>query len=470
MYKSKTLSNIVTSLIVIISFVITINLFLIQNSLPSGYRFLYLLPLSYGLLYVVFLHRVTVKYGFSLFLAVYIVVSFVRYVILSYLVVNSGWYYGRSNFSPIDTKFRKAIYLMVYELFAYNLAIFIFHKILFKDSVSNTKINSTLEDIKFNKNNFVYISFVLFTLLLVALKPSSLQFFSFISINSNYTTVEESDALVSIIIIFINVSRYIVYFMLVKFFMERFYIKHPIFAFTSVVIITLINAMILFGTNRSDFIFGFIINLLILVYLFRRYGVALGAFLITLVPVVVGNMTKYRETTTITNGSNKLIDITDNLQVYLAGVYNVAISLDMSFIQRSPAMLLVDVFRSAIGPNVILKQFNFISSSKLFNVRLFSSDHVSQIVPMIGQSNLYLGFIFSPLLGIAFIFIALYLLKQIIKVKRFELIYILSLSSGRMGFVMAQNGNILINDLTFFLPLFLLVYYLNNKVVLTNEK
>ncbi|PTJ86777.1 hypothetical protein BU032_13570, partial [Staphylococcus simulans] len=76
--------------------------------------------------------------------------------------------------------------------------------------------------------------------------------------------------------------------------MERLYIKHPIFAFTSVVIITLINAMILFGTNRSDFIFSFIINLLILVYLFRKYGVALGAILITLVPVVVGNMTKYR--------------------------------------------------------------------------------------------------------------------------------------------------------------------------------
>ena len=56
-----------------------------------------------------------------------------------------------------------------------------------------------------------------------------------------------------------------------------------------------------------------------------------------------------------------------------------------------------------------------------------------------------------------------------VKVKRMELIYIFTLFSGRIGFVMAQNGNILLNDLTFFLPLFLLLYYLNNKVVIKNE-
>lgn len=177
-------------------------------------------------------------------------------------------------------------------------------------------------------------------------------------------------------------------------------------------------------------------------------------------------MSSYRQTTTITKGANKLVDFTDNLQVYLGGVYNVALSLDMSSPNSQPIILLVDIFRSAFGPNLILKHLNIVPSVNLFNTRIYLSDHVAQIIPMIGQSYLYLGFIFSPILGIGFIFIAIFLVREIVRVNRLELIYILTLFSGRLGFVMAQNGNILLNDLTFFFPLFLIVYYLNNKVVL----
>lgn len=464
LYKSRFLSNLICTIILLISIFVSIILFINQNNLPEGYKNLYLLPLSYAILYLVFLRHISLKYGFSLFLGVYIAVSFVRFVILSYLIYKTGWFYGRSNFSPSSLKFKTAIFLMVYELFVYNLAIFIFHRWLFGKEHIKEKF-----EVKFNKSNFIYIIFILFTIALIIIRPSSLQFFSFFTVNTNYTTVEDTDAFVSIIIIFINITRYIIYFMLVKFFMEKFYVKHPIFTYFVVVFITLVNTMIIFGTNRADFVFNLIINILILVYLFKKYGVMLGIALVTLVPIVVGNLTKYRETTTVTGGSNIWIDITDNLQIYLGGIYNVAISLDISGSSKNPFMLLVDIFRSAIGPNMILKQFDFTPSSRLFNYRIFSSDLVSQIIPMIGQGNFYLGFIFAPLLGVGFIFIALFLLKQIIKAKRFELLYILSLSSGRMGFVMAQNGNILLNDLTFFLPLFLLVYYLNNKVVLKNE-
>ena len=121
-------------------------------------------------------------------------------------------------------------------------------------------------------------------------------------------------------------------------------------------------------------------------------------FLILLLPIVVSGMTKYRESVTVTNGANKLVDITDNLQVYLGGVYNVAMSLDLTSPTNNPLMLLADIFRSAIGPNLILKNLNLVSSVKLFNFRIYQNDHISQIIPMIGQANLYLGFIFAPLL------------------------------------------------------------------------
>ena len=50
-------------------------------------------------------------------------------------------------------------------------------------------------------------------------------------------------------------------------------------------------------------------------------------------------------------------------------------------------------FRSAFGPNLILKHISIVPSVNLFNNRIYLNDHVAQIIPMIGQSNLYLGHI-----------------------------------------------------------------------------
>ncbi|PNZ70008.1 oligosaccharide repeat unit polymerase [Staphylococcus croceilyticus] len=465
MFKSKILSLILTSLITIISVVIGVYLFLIRDSLEIGYQNLYILPISYALLYVIFLRIVIKKYGMSLFLGVYITVSFFRYVILSLLVVKSQWFLGRSAF-PLDFQlFNKAIFLMAYELLAYNIAILIFHRIFFNKN-KFPKRNKIGNEIQFSNSNVIYIIFIIFTVFLVALRPDSLNFFSFFTVNSSYTSIEEVDSLTSIVIIFLNISRLLIYFMLVKWIYKTFNSTQTLLSFSLISIVTIINALIFFGTNRSDFIFNFIINLIVLVYLYKKLGISLNVFLILLLPIVVSGMTQYRESVTVTRGANRLVDITDNIQVYLGGVYNVAMSLDIASPSHNPLMLLADIFRSAIGPNLILKNLNVISSVKLFNYRIYQNDHISQIIPMIGQANLYLGFIFAPILGIAFIALAVFLLREIIRVRRFELIYVFTLFSGRLGFVMGQNGNILLNDLTFFLPLFLLIFYINNKVVI----
>ena len=469
MFKSKALNLILTSLITIFSLLLGIYLYVIRDSLEVGYQNLYILPICYMIFYLLFIRVVIKYYGISLFLGVYITVSFSRYVVLSYLIVKSQWFLGRSQFPPDFYLFNKAIYLMAYELLAYNIAILLFHKILFKNKVkenaSNKDINE-INEIRFSNNNVFYYIFIIFTAFLVIIRPGALNFFSFFSVNSSYTSIEDADTLTSIVIIFLNISRLLIYFILVRWIYQKFHKSNIILSFSLISIVTIINALIFFGNNRSDFIFNFIINMIVLVYLYKKLGITLNAFLILLLPIVVRGLTDYRESVTVTKGANKLVDITDNIQVYLGGIYNVAISLDLPPRSHNPFMLFADILRSAIGPNLILKNINVVSSVKLFNYRIYQNDHISQIIPMIGQANLYLGFIFAPFLGIFFIGLAVFFVKEIIKVKRFELIYVLTLFSGRLGFVMGQNGNILLNDLTFFLPLFLLVFYFNNKVVI----
>lgn len=467
MYKSKTLNLIINSLIIIISLITAIYLFNQRPQLDAGYENIYLLPLAYLICHILFIRKVMKNYGISMFLGVYITVSFFRYVLISTLIVIAHWFYGRAIVPPEPIFYRKAIWLMIYELLAYDLAILLFCKYFFKPKRIERKDNTAKNiNVNYSKNNVVYIAFIILTILLLAIRPSALTFFSFLSVNENFSGLNQADTLTAITTIFLNTSRILIYLLVIRWLMINIHPKNPTMSFIIILIVTIINSLIFFGTNRSDFIFNFIVNLVILMYLYKKLGVTVSAILITLIPIVIESMSTYRQSTTITKGANKLIDFTDNLQVYLGGIYNVALSLDMSSPNSQPIILLVDIFRSAFGPNLILKHFNIVPSVNLFNNRIYLSDHVAQIIPMIGQSYLYLGFIFSPILGIGFIFIAVFLVQQIIKVNRLELIYILTLFSGRLGFVMAQNGNILLNDLTFFLPLFLIVYYLNNKVVI----
>ena len=260
--------------------------------------------------------------------------------------------------------------------------------------------------------------------------------------NKNYVGLESVDTLTAIITIFLNTSRILIYLIIVRWCMLNIHPKSPILSFIFVSIITIVNSLVFFGTNRADFVFNFIVNLVVLIYLYRKLGIGLSMILMTVLPIVVSNLSSYRNSTSITKGANKLIDFTDNIQVYLGGIYNVALSLDLQSPNNSPWILLIDIFRSAFGPNLILKHISIVPSVNLFNNRIYLNDHVAQIIPMIGQSNLYLGHIFAPVLGVAFIFLAIFIVKEIIKVKRLELIYVLTLFSGRLGFVMAQNGNI----------------------------
>src|SRR5699024_1907857 len=196
-----------------------------------------------------------------------------------------------------------------------------------------------------------------------------------------------------------------------------------ILSFVMVASISVINSMIFVGTNRASFILNFVATIIILIYLYKKTAISFSFIMAAILPPLLGSLLSFRQTTTITQGANKLVDLTDTLQVYLGGVYNVAMSLDITSPNNNPLYLIIDIMRSAIGPNILLKNMNFVNSVHLFNERIFQSNLVSQILPMIGQGKLYLGYIFAPLLGVLFIFIATYFTKIIVEKRRFELIF-----------------------------------------------
>lgn len=460
MYKNYLLTYFILIVIVGSSISCLIYLLFNQNKILDGYNLIIFFPIAYLICYYFLIHKILIRYGISIFLVVYITVSFFRYIVLSVLVVESQWFFGRSYNTPSSESFETAILLMIYEIFIYSISIYIFHRKLIPEN-QNLRTN-----IKFPNQTLVYFLFLIFVAGLTIIRPNALNYFSFFSINDSIISISDVDALTSLVSILLNIAKLLIVFILITYIHNIFHEKSILISFILISIIIAMNIFIYFGANRSDFIFNAIASVILLLYLYKKLGLAVAGILVATIPMIINSITGHRQTTTITNGANALIDLTDLLQVYLAGIYNVALGVEISKLYSfiNPLYAVLDILRSAIGPNIILGNYDIFSSTVVFNERIFSSGLVSQIIPMISQGQFYLGFILSPLIGIFFIYIAIYLTKILMRSKRIELIFLFTLFSGRLGFVMAQNGNILINELTFFLPTFLLIYFLNNKI------
>src|SRR5699024_10260299 len=113
--------------------------------------------------------------------------------------------------------------------------------------------------------------------------------------NSDYMSLREFDTLTSFIILMLTLSRYLLYFIIVKFIIKFIQPKNFILSFLLVSIVTILNALIFFGTNRADFVFTFIVSFIILVYLYGKYGVALNLIFISLLPFVINGISSYRK-------------------------------------------------------------------------------------------------------------------------------------------------------------------------------
>src|SRR5699024_8680494 len=217
----------------------------------------------------------------------------------------------------------------------YSLAIFIFHKLLIKSQTTGSVV--------FSKNNFIYFLFIFITIIIVILNPSSLKYFSFISINENFESVDSLGSFALVAVVFLSVSRILLYFIIMKFLVLKIKPTNYILSFVMVASISVINSMIFVGTNRASFILNFVATIIILIYLYKKTAITFSFIMAAILPPLLGSLLSFRQTTTITQGANKLVDLTDTLQVYLGGVYNVAMSLDITSPNNNPLYLIIDI-------------------------------------------------------------------------------------------------------------------------------
>ena len=421
-------------------------LFLNNN---EGYSWYFLHPLFFVPCYFLVLYKGFYFNPFRPFLFVFSIISTLRYVVLPLCITLLDYYGGRSPVEPLIESYEKAIFIMLWEILVCSALIFFIER-----KVKYTKNKS---EFKLRKSNFIYYIFIIFAFAMVLINPKSLLYINFI-VPSLLDESVNTDFLTNFTVYIFLIAKALIFIII----LNKCALSNKSHYYLLSMIFLLLNILIYWGTNKSDILIAGIASLLVF---YKVYGiktlkylapVCIGLFLI------LGTVNSFRETQSISAGQSKFLDRTDAIQAYTGGVYNVAIALEVEKFYPEASefkVLLYDVFRPMIGPNLLLKDKEQIYSIIYFNNRIWTNvDRRSQIIPMVGQANLFLGFIFSPLFSMIFIGVAYIFEKIYFSTRYIEVYYFSALAILRLGFMLGQNTMNMINDLSMNLFLFFIIY------------
>ncbi|MDT0112234.1 hypothetical protein QJV45_17335 [Listeria booriae] len=440
-------------------------IFISLHEREPGYELLPFLPLLF-LFAASFVFVRSIVYDFKMFNLVFTGLAFMRYVVLPFFIVYASYYGGRSPVPPTAHSYDLALKLMLYELVVVTVVIVIFDAIRKKQKQQNPLSEKALTR---SPSIFFYILFAMIGFLGIFLVPGALNSISFLVPTDRVVGVLQTLSLPSYFALYMfMIAKQIVALLIIWFCCEKYKSLGQIYYVYVAVGVMVLNIGIFAGTNRTDIILCTITSLFVFKKLFPSHFKKAAILIVSVVTFVVILIASVRQIVSVSGDASQLIDFTDTMQVYLGGPYNVAMAIEMKsmFPEASHlSVLFYDIFRPMIGVNIFIKDLPIDFSVLYFNERYFFKDNVSQILPMIGQGNLYFGYIFAPVITVSFVALAYFFQFQIERVGNLELVYFLTISTARLGFLMGQNTMNLVNDISYNLVLFLLIYFLNQKII-----
>ena len=158
------------------------------------------------------------------------------------------------------------------------------------------------------------------------------------------------------------------------------------------------------------------------------------------------------------------------LQAYLCGQYNISCALLTGIIFGEEINLVTFVFtelRSFFGIGTMLSGLGINSLNFYFNqVSSIGYDYLreSQIIPMIGEGAIYFSPVLAPLLSVLFVYVGVLFDRLYLKSKHLEMKFISIVLAVYLGQALSLASNILVNNITFKLAIFLPVVILANKI------
>ena len=452
------------------SFCATIYLLLSVDE--EGFEYVWLLPLSFGLCF--FLLCEAIERGrLILFYSFFTGVSFLRYVLGPFLLCYSNDYYGKIMYAhPSIFALHTATYLMVFELIACSLFIYLLSK-------KNSSMHNPSDDLILPRSYFVYICFIFLALLFVLFNPKILLFFSFGIWGMNEIDISTLTPIAQITIMLAISGKFILFWILLSAIKNQHDKSNFKFVWVTLAfIVTFLLGFIYYGGNRAQFLFSLITSF----YLFALFFPKLKGFIIitslffgTIVISFITDQRNYFDYYSYEKGGkNIVLNTSQAITAYLGGLTNVAIGVDMTerYSDRNKVEQLVkDIILPIVGLNKIIPFENKEMSNTLFNYTFFNSrNNYSQILPSIAHGYFLGGMFFSVIIDFVQLLFVFYLIFLLKRTHRMELVFIFNIVLFRFSLMFGQNITQQINGIAMQLMLPMSVYWLNNRFSLTRKE
>ena len=434
-------------------------------NIPNGYLITVFLPVVYVVVFSILLWNPLITKP-SPFVFTYCVVQAMRFIVLSISTLDSlskggnRYLFGYNSYS--NQLLTLSAVLMVYELIATALVINI-------TSRKKRIYNST--EIILSYNSMVYWFCIFASVGLFFFIPASRSDITFLF---DFNRSQTGDLPVYVLLAreFIVTSKYFLFFIFIKFFFQRIGSeeKKNDFAFIVLLFVCVIVIGTRIGTNRKRIIADAVACMVIILVLFPRYKkVIVASFGIVGLCFVVVTSIFRGATDSLGSFFDSFFDA-QFLQAYLCGQYNISCALLTGIIFGEEINLVTFVFtelRSFFGIGTMLSGLGINSLNFYFNqVSSIGYDYLreSQIIPMIGEGAIYFSPVLAPLLSVLFVYVGVLFDRLYLKSKHLEMKFISIVLAVYLGQALSLASNILVNNITFKLAIFLPVVILANKI------
>lgn len=465
-------TQIIISLIVILIYIIWV-FSLNESRIPEGYGITIFLPIVYIFVFAFVLWR-PLNDNRTPFIVVYCAMQFMRFIVLSIAALNSFSagetnIFGRGNYSAQYLTISGV--LMIYELVITSFVI----------NLSSRKNHGfeNSDSLYLTYNSGIYFLCFICSLFLLVAFPTAKSGLTFFLTYDTEGDVDTLSTLTLLIREFFVTSKYFLLFAVIKFFhdkieKEQSNVSNRQKLLPLIVILAVCLAVVglRIGTNRKRIIADAIACILIVNTMFPKYKKQIISFFGVLCVGLVVSTSVFRGATESFSTFSGDLFSPASLQSYLCGQYNISCALKTADIYGNEIGLgtfVLTTLRSCFGIGTVLSGFEFNTLKHYYNQVSsigYSYLRESQIIPMVGEGAIYFTVLFAPLISAFIVYLGVCIDRIYVKTSRLEYRFMCAVLGVYVGQALSLSSNIVANNITYKLAIFLPIVLIANKVVI----
>lgn len=392
------------------------------------------------------------------------IILFFRYYVVSIFSIYYNMYFHTFILPSDKTSTHISIFIILYEM----MFIFLIQNHFLKKLKKIEDLNVFRYFYPSNSNFLVFFSFLGFFFILVF--ENIRERLNFIQVSSfetsNLNTIFFTFFLIS------SVSFLLIFLAIIDTEVKNKIYKKKVNYFL-IIISSFFAISFFFTTNRLTIV----TTTLAIIYILTKYDLVKKIqvfFLVSICVLSVLSLSFYRwfEAGDLVESNQNaveyltLVQISNYLQAYFSGHHLISAAVQVDYdlsVQLKISSFFDELFNSVIYLRQLFPLSN-INSTVVYNKMFGFLDGNSMILPTLGQSYMYFGLAFSPLLSSIFLFLLFFSEKMVLKSNTVPQQFSFVLLSVWWAFFPMQNLNIFVASFFFkFLPLYVLVSICSRK-------